>query len=320
MRAEAERMTVLPDILRDYLQAARSSPARIFQWGMERCGFLVTRAADYYSPLPSRRRLKQSIHRWSKPSAMRGVDYDLAAIESRLRILVDSYYREFAILPTYDRVFEMGFGPGFTRVDAIVLYAMIRAKKPRKYLEIGSGVSTYYASAAAGRNAQEGHPMNIVCIDAYPRAALSAIPGISVKTQEVQDEPLDSFTALGKNDILFIDSTHMVRLDGDVPFLLLEVLPALRAGVAIHIHDIAFPFHTPYPPSHWIYKNTWPVWWNESMLLHALLSGNKQFSISVSAPLVRYHDEGFLAHLIPGYTSLEEEPNTFSSIWLEKCF
>lgn len=312
------RIGGLPVGLQGFLQVARSSPARILQWGMERCGFLVTRAADYYSPLPSRKKLKQSMHRWSKPSSMRGVEYDLAAMESRLRALLDSYYCEFAALLPYDRVYEMGFGPGFTRVDAIVLYAMLRAKKPRRYVEVGSGVSTYYASAAAGRNAQDGHPMQIVCIDPYPHAALAAIPGVSVKMQEVQDEGLDTFTALGNNDVLFIDSTHMVRLDGDVPFLMLEVLPALRTGVVVHIHDIPFPFHSPYPASHWIYKNTWPVWWNESMLLHALLSGNRGFAITLSAPLIRYHDESFLADLIPGYTTTEEEPNTFSSIWLEK--
>jgi hypothetical protein len=86
MASVEESMSVFPVGVQSCLQAARSSPARIFQWGLERCGFLVTRAADYYSPLPSRRKLKQSIHRWSKPSSMRGVEYDLSAMQRRVAL------------------------------------------------------------------------------------------------------------------------------------------------------------------------------------------------------------------------------------------
>jgi hypothetical protein len=93
-----------------------------------------------------------------------------------------------------------------------------------------------------------------------------------IKATEVQDESPYTFEPLGPRDMLFIDSSHIVRLDGDVPFLLLEVLPVLRAGVLIHIHDIPFPYHCPYPARYWIYDNTWPFWWNESMLLHGPVS------------------------------------------------
>jgi predicted O-methyltransferase YrrM len=291
----------------------------MFQWVLEQCGFVVARANDYYSPLPSRRQLKSSMERWSKPSSMRGIDYDLAGMKCSLAGLIREYHNEFEALVPYEAACQMGFGPGYTRLDAIVLYAMIRARKPAQYLEVGSGLSTYYANAAARMNAREGHPMQMTCIEPYPFAALFQIPGISVRKMQVQDENLDVFATLGENDVLFIDSSHIVRLDGDVPFLLLEVLPALRAGVLIHVHDIPFPYHGPYPADYWIYEKTWPVWWNESMLLHALLCGNKQFSISLSTPLIRYHDEPFLARMIPGYTTIKEEPNTFSSIWLEKA-
>jgi hypothetical protein len=60
------------------------------------------------------------------------------------------------------------------------------------------------------------------------------------------------------------------------------------------------------------------MWWNESMLLHALLCGNKQFAVTLSTPLIRYHDENFLNHLTPDYRTIDEEPNTFSSIWLKR--
>jgi hypothetical protein len=134
----------------------------------------------------------------------------------------------------------------------------------------------------------------------------------------VQDVRLELFTGLGEDDVLFIDSSHIVRLDGDVPFLFLEVLPALGKGPLIHIHDIPFPYHCPYPADYWVYESVWPMWWNESMLLHALLCGNKEFAVSLSTPLIRHHDEAFLKQLIPGYRTIEEEPNTFSSIWLKR--
>jgi hypothetical protein len=309
---------LLPPNIYEFVRTLKHAPARIFQRSMELSGFVVARTSDYYSPLPSRAKLAHTMPRWTKPSTLRGLRLDLAEMKSKMTYLVKKYGEEFLALVPYEKSIRSGFGPGYTRVDALVLYAMIREKKPKQYLEVGSGLSTYYASVAAQRNAQEGHPMLITCVEPYPFPALATIPGIRVRKNEVQVESLDLFTGLGENDVLFIDSSHIVRLDGDVPFLFLEVLPILRPGVNIHIHDIPFPYHGPYPPKLWIYDATWPVWWNESMLLHALLCGNQDFTISLSAPLLRYHDEPFLAELIPAYENIEKEPNTFSSIWLQK--
>jgi hypothetical protein len=286
---------------------------------MDLCGFVVARKSDYYSPLPSRRRLKSTMDRWSKPSSLLGVEYDIAGMKATLTELMSGYYEEFVnLLPSYEQALQIGFGPGYTRLDAQILYATLRAKKPARYVEVGSGLSTYYASLAAKRNAREGHPMQITCVEPYPFEALGRIPGIHVIRQEVQAVGIALFTALDENDVLFIDSSHIVRLDGDVPFLFLEVLPALRSGPLVHIHDIPFPYHCPFPPKYWIYEQTWPMWWNESMLLHALLCGNKQFEVSLSTPLIRYYDEAFLAGLLPDYRTVEQEPNTFSSIWLKR--
>lgn len=308
----------LPSNVRRRIRTVRQTTARLFQRTMELCGFVVARTSDYYSPLPSRRKLARTMARWTRPSSMQGLEIDMSEMKSTITHLINKWSGEFCALVPYGESVKLGFGPGYTRVDAMVLYAMIREKKPAHYLEVGSGLSTYYASAAARRNAEEGHPMRITCIEPYPFPALATIPGISVRCNEVQEENLGLFTGLGEDDLLFIDSSHIVRLDGDVPFLLLEVLPILRPGVHIQIHDIPFPYHGPYPPKLWIYDSCWPVWWNESMLLHALLCGNRQFAIKLSAPLIRHHDEPFLAELIPGYENMGKEPNTFSSIWLQK--
>jgi predicted O-methyltransferase YrrM len=300
------------------LRTVKRSPARAFQWAMDRCGFVVARKSDYYSPLPSRQRLRSTRGRWDRPSALLGVDYDLAGMKGTLAELVALYQEEFLALMPYEEALELGFGPGYPRLDAMVLYAMLRWKRPKRYVEVGSGLSTYYASLAAQRNEREGSPMRITCIEPYPFEALWAIPEIRVLEQEVQDVSVELFTSLDRNDVLFIDSSHIVRLDGDVPFLFLEVLPAMAPGTMIHVHDIPFPYHGPHPAEYWIYESVWPMWWNESMLLHALLCGSSQFAVTLSAPLIRHHDEAFLRRVVSDYRGVEEEPNTFSSIWIER--
>ena len=309
---------VVPSPVRERMRTLGKTSARGFQWSMDACGFVVARKSDYYSPLPSRRQLSETRARWERPSALTGISYDLATMKTTLAELIDTYSAEFLDLLPYERARELGFGPGYPRMDALVLYSMLRAKKPKQYLEVGSGLSTYYADLAGQRNASEGRPMQITCVEPYPFAALKKIPGIRLIQSEVQDVEVGLFTSLGEDDVLFIDSSHIVRLDGDVPFLFLEVLPALGAGPLVHIHDIPFPYHCPYPADLWIYKQVWPMWWNESMLLHALLVGNKKFEVLLSTPLLRYHDETFLRTTMPGYRGTKEEENTFSSIWLKK--
>lgn len=156
------------------------------------------------------------------------------------------------------------------------------------------------------------------CIEPYPYARLYSISGVEIHAKEVQDVDISLFQELLQNDILFIDSTHILRINGDVPFLYLEVLPNLNKGVLIHIHDISFPYNVPYPPKLRIFGRTWPVFWNEAMVLQAFLCFNEKFKIIMSTPLIRYYDEIFLQHNIPIYESTEQNPHAFSSIWLQK--
>jgi len=296
--------------------ARRNSVA--FRRSLEAAGFQVARDEDYYSPLPSVARLRADVARWNRPSALHGLDYDLAAMKSVLAELLASYLDEFLTYPPYAQVQKMGFGPGYTAVDALTLYVMIRHLKPQRYLEVGSGVSTYYCSLAAERNASEGHPLKMTCIEPYPFEKLSTIPGIRVLTQKVEDVDPSLFQQLQENDVLFIDSSHILRLDGDVPFLYLEVLPVLNIGVVTHIHDIPYPYNFPYPPELWIFGQDWPMFWNEPMVLQAFLAFNKNFKISLSTPLIRHFDEAFLKESIPIYESVGQTPNTFSSIWIKR--
>jgi hypothetical protein len=112
----------------------------------------------------------------------------------------------------------------------------------------------------------------------------------------------------------------MVKIDGDVPYLYLEVIPRLKNGVIIHIHDIHFPYNVPYPPQYYVFGKKRPVFWNEAMLLQAFLCFNDAYKIIMSISLMQYFDEQFLRDHIPNYEpiSLERTATHSGSIWIEK--
>lgn len=314
---------ILPKTFWTRLRLGKHAFFRGLRWSAEALGLTIAQKSDYYSPLPSEFELRKSLSRWDKPSSLAGVPHDLDAIRRRLTSLAARYCREFCELAPYEELQQLGYGPGYPQLDAMILYSMIREVKPKRYLEVGSGLSTYYCSLARDKNAAEGHPTEITCIEPFPFEALHRIKGIKIIKALVQDVPIERFLELEAGDILFIDSSHMVRIDGDVPFLYLEVLPLLKEGVRIHIHDIPFPHNAPFPARYWVLtedpkSNYWPVYWNEAMLVQAFLALNQHFEIEISCPMLRHFDEPFLRHTIPFYKDITEEPNTFSSLWLHR--
>jgi hypothetical protein len=281
-------------------------------------GYNVSRRKNFYSPLPGLPDLKRHESRWNKPSTMSGLNFDLAEMRRRISHLLETYLDEFMALPPYAEMHAKGFGLGYTPVDALTLYIMIRDLKPSRYLEVGSGLSTYYAWLSGEKNKTDGAPLSITCIEPYPQPNLYTLPGVEVISKEVQDVEIETFRTLSGGDVLFIDSSHVVRLDGDVPFLLLEVLPSVASGVNIHVHDIPFPYNVPYPAERWVFGQAEPMYWTEAMLLQAFLAFNPEFEIQLSLPIIRHADEGFLRSLIPIYETVEENSNAFSSIWLRR--
>jgi predicted O-methyltransferase YrrM len=310
--------TILPTGIWNQVRKLKPLPVRFFQVSLARIGYNVARLKDYYSPLPSVPQLKKNIARWNRPSALTGISYDLERMKTDLADLLSQYYREFAAFPPFEGLKKAGYGPGYTAVDALTLYMLIRHIKPKRYFEVGSGLSTYYCSLAAASNTQEGHPLEITCIEPNPFEKLFNIPGIQVITKEVQDVEPSFFQGLQQDDVLFIDSSHVLKIDGDVPYLYLEILPNLNVGVVIHIHDVHFPYNTPYPPEHRIFENPWPRLWTEAMVVQAFLIFNPDYRILMSTPLLRFHDEPFLKEHIPLYETVDQNPDTFSSLWLRR--
>lgn len=197
----------------------------------------------------------------------------------------------------------------FSDGDAMVYHSMIRYYKPKRIIEIGSGWST----AIALDTIEMWHEdiREITCIEPYPERLLSVVREedrkiIDIKKNYVQDIPLDVFRQLSKNDILFIDSTHVIRAGGDVLYEFFEILPTLNPGVVIHFHDIFYPFRY---PMEWI-KQGRP--YGEAYLLRAFLSKNTNYRI------VFWED-----YICQKYKAEYEKhrgdiPNTGSSFWMMK--
>lgn len=285
---------------------------------LERLGWVVARTADYYSPLRPLSELKRHVARWYRPSRLAGVRFDLAAMEAALEDLVRAHGGEYARLPPYEELKRRRGGPGFTTVDAMVLYMMLRRHRPARVIEVGSGLSTAYMRLAAERNAAEGRPMRHTVVDPFASQTTRSLPGVEVEAREAQDLPVDWYAQLGPGDLLFIDSTHVVRVDGEVPYLVLEVLPALSPGVLVHFHDVHFPYNVPPDPDGYVFDRRSPMLFTEAMLVQAYLCHNPRVELLLSTPLLRHHDEAFLRRLLPGYRPLDGEDfdTHHGSLWL----
>ena len=140
-------------------------------------GFNIVRYADYYSTLPVVDELARDERRWNRPSSLAGLDVDVAAMTTWLGELADRWEDDFrATAGDYAANQQQGFGPGYPPFDARTLYYLLRELTPRRYLEVGSGLSTYYATLAARRNAEAGRPLSITCVEPYPFPALGRCP------------------------------------------------------------------------------------------------------------------------------------------------
>ncbi len=213
----------------------------------ERLGWHLV-PVNYYSPLTQLGELRRTRERWARRSNMAGIAVDLDAQVACLRAMVAPFVSEVAGGAVYERARQLGYGPGYGYIEAQALHAVVRSLKPRRIIEVGSGVSTACALRAGEMNAAEGAPAPaITCIEPFPHAPLRKQASITLIEKPVQDVPVEAFAALDAGDLLFIDSTHVTKPGSDVNHLFLDVLPTLRPGVVVHVHDIFLPFqHGPF--------------------------------------------------------------------------
>ena len=201
------------------------------------------------------------------------------------------------------------FGPG----DGEFLYQMIRHFHPAKIVEVGCGFSTLLALQAIKKNKTDlpGYPCDLTGIDPYPVSWLKDLP-IRMLRQSADTVDQQIFLQLKSGDFLFIDSSHMIRPQGEVLYLILEILPLLNPGVIIHFHDIFSP--ADYPES-WIKKEM--RFWNEQYLLEGFLSGNRGFRILGALSYLHIFFPEKLAEVCPVLAKTPEHlPGSF---WIQRC-
>lgn len=136
--------------------------------------------------------------------------------------------------PTWDN----GFLPG---LDIVGIYTMISEFRPQRYVEIGSGNSTKIAYKA---KVEQGLNFEIVSVDPMPRTEIDRLADTIIR-EPIEDIDLNILSDLNENDILFVDNSHRILPNSDSMVFYLEILPKLKRGVIVHIHDIYLPYDYP---------------------------------------------------------------------------
>src|SRR4030095_9410162 len=258
----------------------------------EQHGFHVT-PAHFYQPIPDTQSLSETL--WDRPSELIGIDMNDSLQLDLLRRQFSKFRHECEQLPTEPTEeptrFYLNNGL-FGGLDALVAYCMVRHFQPRLLVEIGSGFSSLILGEALTKNNEP----NLVCIDPSPQNFLRQnLPGLhSLIEKRVQDIDVDFFSRLTPGDILFIDSSHTVKIGGDVNYLFLEVLPRLKPGVIVHIHDIFLPFD---------YRRDWVMeqfrFWSEQYLLQAFLMFNSEFEVLMANSYLNHYQREELKATFP---------------------
>ncbi len=236
-------------------------------------------------------------------------------VEKQLSLLREFDYndelRRFPLEPGNAGEFYYHNG-AFEAGDAEYLYSVVRFFKPRRIIEIDSGYSTLMAAGALKANKHENpaYEFEHVCIEPYEHMWLEEV-GVTVIRKKVEEFPLSLFEKLEGNDILFIDSSHVIRPQGDVLREHLEIIPAVGPGVLVHVHDIFTPKDY---PEEWIVGEM--RFWNEQYLLEAFLSFNRDFRVIGALNYLSHHHRAELERVCP---VLRDEPHREpGSFWFQR--
>ena len=251
---------------------------KIFRFA-EKHGYHILKPG-FYSPITSLKDLTDDVF----AKEYKNMDWN---VEAQLNLLQElkAFSGEFNDI-VKKNLFDMS-NQAFALHDAPVYYGIIRKFKPKKIIEIGAGHSTVLASYAVQKNENT----IITAVDPFLSGETKEMvtkAKIEFIEKPVQELPLSFFEELSENDILFIDSSHVSKVGSDVNFLYLEVLPILKPGVLIHVHDIFLPHE--YPRT-WLEQKL--LFWNEQYLLNAFLINNKNFEALIGNYFLhlKYHEK-----------------------------
>jgi hypothetical protein len=234
---------------------------------------------------------------WERRLDLPGLRLGLDAQAAFITDALSAHVAAFAV-PAPFRLDNPFYGPG----DAELLFALLRHEPPLRILELGSGWSTHIARAAAP-------DADLVAVDPQPQLALPA--GTRHEPIDAVQLPLDRFAALEAGDVLFVDTTHVVKRGGEVTRVVLGVLPRLRQGVRVHFHDVFLPYD--YPRQFYALGGHF----SEQYLLAALLTGTDEWEVEVAAQALHRERRAAVAAAIPSLQS--PGPVGPSAFWIRRA-
>ncbi|GAB3920794.1 class I SAM-dependent methyltransferase [Larkinella terrae] len=247
-----------------------------------------------------------------KPDQLKGIELRKYAQFRLLQQFAD-YYKTIPFPARKDSSFRYYFENDlYSYGDAIVLHSMLRHFQPKRIIEAGSGFSS-----AAMLDTNEyffDNSLQFTFIDPNPERLYSLLrdedsSSATVLASRLQSVPLQEFEKLEKNDIFFVDSTHVSKTGSDVNYIFFEILPRLKSGVLIHFHDIFYPFEY---PEEWVLG--WKGFgWNESYMLRNFMMYNRDFEILFFNSFMHQNYPSWLAKNMPRFLH-----NPGGSIWLRK--
>lgn len=256
----------------------------------------------YYEPFVDLSRLKDL----GQPRILPGIDFDVAGQLALLASFADT--EGLAGIPDAAAAGDgFAFGNGsFESGDAELWFHIVRHFRPKRIIEIGSGNSTLMARLALARTEalDPSYRCDHVCIEPYEMPWLEKT-GARVERARLEDVDLAMFDKLEANDIVFIDSSHIIRPQGEVVMEYLQLLPRLGKGVIVHVHDIFSPRDY---LSEWVRDEL--LLWNEQYLLEAFLTLNDRWEVLLAANMLHHDFPEELAAKCP-YLTADREPGSF---------
>lgn len=279
----------------------------------EQRGYHIT-PNHFYQPIPDTGSLPDSL--WEEPSELVGVDLREAEQLELLERLSGKYRSEYEALPRTPTAVPHEFylrNDAFGTVDAEILYCLVRELAPKRLFEIGSGFSTRLSAQACRVNAERGgSACELVAFEPYPSEVLRAgFPGLTrLEPVKAQDIPRSEFARLEAGDILFIDSSHVLKVGSDVQVEILEILPRLKPGVVVHFHDIFLPAE--YPKA-WIQEHH--RFWTEQYALQAFLTFNDRFEVLWGGSFMHLKHPDRLREAFSSYRDSTSWPGSF---WIRR--
>lgn len=250
---------------------------------VNRMGYDLVRRG-FYSPIPDLAALPSEGLR----SPLTGIDFDAESQLAYLRDRLGPWLEDLQI-PEHSAAGELHLRNGFYEAaDAEVLYATVRARRPARVLELGSGYSTMIIARALEDAGGGEH----IVFDPFASQKLDAIA--TVVRRSAVELPADNWRSLRDGDVLFVDTSHTVKMGGEVNHIVLDVLPALATGVAVHFHDVFLPWDYPHG-----YPTRLEAYWTEQYLLQAFLAMNPGYRILLALHAIARLYPAEVARLIP---------------------